>query len=41
MVPMICETQQSVDRVVNLGCGPGSLMLPILEAFPQARIIGE
>jgi SAM-dependent methyltransferase len=37
---MIRATQPAVRRVVELGCGPGSLMLRMLECFPQAEVIG-
>jgi len=40
MVRLIKETQKSVKRVLDLGCGPGSTMRPILEAFPEAQVIG-
>jgi len=30
----------SVSRVLDLGCGPGSLMLVLLEAFPEAEVYG-
>ena len=37
---LIRETQNSVVRIVDLGCGTGSLMLEMLEAFPKAELIG-
>ena len=29
-----------VTRVLNLGCGPGSVMEPFLDAFPQTEVYG-
>lgn len=40
MVQMIRATLPSVARVLDLGCGPGSLMLQLLEAFPTAQVVG-
>ena len=40
MVRTIRATQQSVGRVLDLGCGAGSLTVALLEAFPQARVFG-
>ena len=40
IVRIIRDTQEPVSRVLNLGCGPGSLMLPLLESFPQAQVCG-
>ena len=34
MVRLIRESQPSVRLVLDLGCGPGSTMLRMLEAFP-------
>ena len=40
MIRAIADTQQMVSRVLDLGCGTGSLMLRVLEAFPKAHIYG-
>ncbi|MHC4397007.1 MAG: class I SAM-dependent methyltransferase [Planctomycetota bacterium] len=40
IVRLINDTQQSVLRVVDLGCGTGSLMLPVLEKFAEAQVLG-
>ena len=40
MVRLIANTQQVVSRVLDIGCGTGSLMLPILERFPKAEVYG-
>ena len=40
LVRMIRDTQGPVSRILDLGCGPGSLMLTLLEAFPQAKVLG-
>jgi len=40
IVQMISSTQRTVSRVLDLGCGTGSLMLQILENFPKANVIG-
>ncbi len=40
IIHTIGETQPSVTRVLDLGCGAGSLMLPLLEAFPDAQVFG-
>lgn len=40
IVHLIRETQHPVNAVLDLGCGTGSLMLSVLEAFPQAKSIG-
>jgi ubiquinone/menaquinone biosynthesis C-methylase UbiE len=37
---LIADTQRKVSRVLDIGCGTGSLMLPILEAFPAAEVWG-
>jgi SAM-dependent methyltransferase len=34
------KTETSAVRVLFLGCGPGSLMEPLLDAIPQAEAIG-
>ena len=40
MVRLIAYTQQTVSSVLDIGCGTGSLMLPILERFPDAKVYG-
>jgi ubiquinone/menaquinone biosynthesis C-methylase UbiE len=40
IVRLIADTQQKVSRVLDIGCGTGSLMLPILETFPSAEVCG-
>jgi ubiquinone/menaquinone biosynthesis C-methylase UbiE len=40
MVEMIAATQRSVTRVLDIGCGTGSLMLPVLEEFREAEVFG-
>ena len=40
MIGIIRDTQDHVSRILDLGCGSGSLMLALLEAFPQAQLIG-
>ena len=40
IVRVIRATQGQVRRVVDLGCGPGSLTHAVLEAFPRARVVG-
>lgn len=40
MLGLIAETQKSVSRVLDLGCGTGSLMLRVLEEFPKAEVYG-
>jgi SAM-dependent methyltransferase len=40
MVRMIQDTQNSVTRIIDLGCGTGSLMLEMLRAFPKAEVVG-
>jgi SAM-dependent methyltransferase len=40
IVRLIADTQQKVSRVLDIGCGTGSLMLPILETFPAAEVCG-
>jgi trans-aconitate methyltransferase len=40
VVALIEATQPRVERVLDLGCGPGSLTLALLEAFPQAEVYG-
>jgi len=40
MVRLIADTQQNVQRILDVGCGTGSLMLPILERFSEAEVFG-
>lgn len=40
IIRMIRATLPSAARLIDLGCGPGSLTLELLEAFPQAEVIG-
>jgi SAM-dependent methyltransferase len=40
VVRLIRETQGSVDAVLDLGCGTGSLMSSVLEAFPETSVTG-
>ncbi|MHC4640011.1 MAG: class I SAM-dependent methyltransferase [Planctomycetota bacterium] len=40
MVRLIAYTQQTVSRILDIGCGTGSLMLTILERFPEAQVYG-
>jgi ubiquinone/menaquinone biosynthesis C-methylase UbiE len=37
---LIAYTQQTVSRILDIGCGTGSLMLPILERFHDAEVYG-
>jgi ubiquinone/menaquinone biosynthesis C-methylase UbiE len=37
---LIADTQKKVARGLDVGCGMGSLMLPILQAFPAAEVWG-
>jgi len=40
IVRLIAGTQDSVGAVLDIGCGTGSLMLPILESFRDAEVFG-
>lgn len=40
IVRLIRETQPARMRVLDLGCANGSLMLSVLDAIPQAEVIG-
>lgn len=40
MISLIRETQPATVRVLDMGCANGSLMHAVLEAMPQAEVIG-
>jgi len=40
IVRLLRDTLDSVSRVLDLGCGTGSLMVSVLKAFPQAKVWG-
>lgn len=40
MARAIADTGRTVSRVLDLGCGTGSLMLRVLDAFPKAHVYG-
>ena len=40
IVRMVRAIPESVACVLDLGCGPGTLMIHLLEALPDARVIG-
>jgi trans-aconitate methyltransferase len=40
LVSLVRESVSPVKRVLDLGCGTGSLMQPFLEAFPEVEIYG-
>ncbi len=40
IVQLIKETQPNLTSIVDLGCGPGSLTIRLLEALPDVQIIG-
>jgi len=40
MTRLIKETQEHPIRVLDIGCGAGNLMFSILEALPQAEVLG-
>ena len=40
IVALVRATQAQVRCVLDLGCGPGSTMAPVLEAFPEAQVVG-
>lgn len=40
IVGLIRETVNPVSRVLELGCGTGTLMEPILQTFPSAEVCG-
>ena len=40
MVQLIRDTQDNINRILDLGCGTGSLMLEMLNAFADAEVFG-
>ncbi len=40
IVQLIVASQRRVSRVLDIGCGTGNLMLPILEKFPVSEVWG-
>ena len=40
LVSLVRGTVNPVRRVLDLGCGTGSLMQPFLETFPDAEVYG-
>ena len=40
IVQLIADSQRKVSRVLDIGCGTGSLMLPVLESFAKAEVWG-
>jgi ubiquinone/menaquinone biosynthesis C-methylase UbiE len=40
IVQLIADSRRKVSKVLDIGCGTGSLMLPILEAFPNTKVWG-
>jgi len=40
MVRLIGDTQRKISQVLDIGCGTGSLMFPILERFPETEVYG-
>lgn len=40
IIQLIQATQKTVGRVLDLGCGTGSLMLQVLKNFPKANVFG-
>jgi len=40
MVRLIADTQERVLRVLDIGCGTGSLILTVLEKFQEAEVYG-
>ena len=40
IVQLIADSQRKVSRVLDVGCGTGSLMMPILREFPAAEVWG-
>ena len=40
LAQLVRETQGAAPRIVDLGCGPGSLSATLLDALPQAELWG-
>ena len=40
IIQLISDSQHKVSRVLDVGCGTGSVMLHILKAFPDASVWG-
>ena len=40
VIRLVRDTQGPAPRILDLGCGPGSLMQALLEALPRAEILG-
>jgi SAM-dependent methyltransferase len=40
IVQLIADSQRKVSRVLDVGCGTGSLMLPVLQKFPATEVWG-
>jgi SAM-dependent methyltransferase len=40
LIDLIARTQRRPSTIVELGCGPGSLTIRLLKAFPKAHIVG-
>ncbi len=40
LVELIGSTQRHISTIIEPGCGPGSLTLRLLKAFPKAQVIG-
>ena len=40
IVQLIADSQRKISRVLDIGCGTGSLMMPVLQKFPAAEVWG-
>jgi ubiquinone/menaquinone biosynthesis C-methylase UbiE len=40
IIGLIANTRPNTSKILDIGCGTGSLMLPILKAFPKAEVWG-
>jgi SAM-dependent methyltransferase len=40
MIRLLGSSRPSLTRIVDLGCGPGSFMIRLLEAFSEVQIFG-
>lgn len=40
LIELIESTQRHLSTIIEPGCGPGSLTVRLLEAFPHAQVIG-